>query len=340
MIELSEDTRSKNILIVQTEFLDVLNELKSVNISLPRTSNQYDVDLQTYSGNGQLTIPIGKICSIDLNPKIGISTERNILAYDESIVKFSCLEGTAYLTSHSLIYIGESDYIPTGYLTFYFYTKSKSIVENSKYLRYSLDPDMDSKKDYIKDKIDFLVNYTPPNSLLLIDGPLIAGDVYTYMIRAIDKFLERNILPVFFVKNSLSNMVVDSVKNFSYKYNSDMHWSYKYLKKGQRTNYFKYADKINPNNAKIFSYIKSYDISPQRVEFHLDTFKAFRNEIDAIHDTIYYMQLVQGDKNNPQIRPIAIAERFAREFIKLTDINKYFFDFGLVPTINQERFGW
>lgn len=340
MIEPFESNKSKNILIVQTEFLDVLNELKSFNVSLPKTSNQYNIDLQTYSVNGQLTSSVGEICSIDLNPKVGISTGRSVLAYDESIVKFSCLEGTAYLTSHSLVYLGEEDYIPTGYLTFYFYTKSKNIAENSKYLRYSLDPDMDSKRDYIKDKIDFLVNYTPPNSLLLIDGPLIAGDVYTYMIRAINKFTERNILPVFFVKNSSSNMVVDSVKELSYKYNSDMHWSYKYLKKGQRTNYFRYADKVNPNNAKIFSYIKGYDMSPQRVEFHIDTFKAFRNELDTIHDMMYYLLLVQGDKHNPQIRPIAIAEKFAREFIKLTDINKYFFDFGLVPTMNQERFGW
>jgi len=340
MIGLYDDNKSKNILIVQTEFLDVLNDLKSVNISMPRSSNQYDLDLQTYSSNGQLTTPIGEVCSIDLNPKLGIATERKILAYDESIVKFSCLEGTAYLTSHSLVYLGENDYIPTGYLTFYFYTKSKKIVENSKYLRYSLDPDMDSKKDYIKDKINFLTNYTPPNSLLLIDGPLIAGDVYTYMINAINKFLERNILPVFFVKNSSSNMVVDSINDLSNKYNSDLHWSYKFLKKGQRTNYFKYADKINPNNAKVFSYIKGYDMSPQRVEFHIDTFKSFRNEIDNIHDMIYYMLLVQGDKHNPQIRPIAIAERFAREFIKLTDINKYFYDFGLIPTMNQERFGW
>lgn len=340
MLESSEGTKSKNILIVQTEFLDVLNELKSVNVSLPKASSQFNIDLQTYSANGQLTSPIGEICSIDLNPKVGIATDRNVLAYDESILKFSCLEGTAYLTSHSLIYLGDDDYIPTGYLTFYFYTKSKNIAENSKYLRYSSDPDMDSKRDYVKDKIDFLVSYTPPNSLLLIDGPLIAGDVYTYMIRAINKFLERNILPVFFVKNSSSNMVIDSIDQFSYKYNSDMHWSYKYLKKGQRTNYFKYADRVNPNNAKIFSYIKGYDISPQRVELHIDTFNAFRNEIDSIHDMIYYMLLVQGDKSNPQIRPIAIAEKYAREFIKLTDINKYFFDFGLVPTINQERFGW
>lgn len=340
MIESIKDNKYKNILIVQTELLDVLNELKSINITLPRASNQYDADIQTYSVNGQHTTPIGEVCSIDLNPNIGIATERKVLAYDESILKFSCLEGTAYFTSHSLVYLGDNDYIPTGYLTFYFYTKSKSIVENSKYLRYSLDPDMDSKKDYIKDKIDFLVNYTPPNSILLIDGPLIAGDVYTYMIRAINKFLERDIIPVFFVKNSSSNMVVDSIKELSYKYNSDMHWSYKFLKRGQRTNYFNYADKINPNNAKIFSYIKGYDMSPQRVEFHIDTFKAFRNEIDNIHDMIYYMLLVQGDKSNPQIRPIAIAEKYAREFIKLTDINKYFFDFGLVPTMNQERFGW
>ena len=62
--------------------------------------------------------------------------------------------------------------------------------------------------------------------------------------------------------------------------------------------------------------------------------------MDEIMDLIYYLLLVQGDLRNPQVRPIAIAEKYARETIHLVDINKLTRDSGLIPTMNQERFGW
>ncbi len=119
-----------------------------------------------------------------------------------------------------------------------------------------------------------------------------------------------------------------------------MHWAYKYLKKGQRTNFFKYADRNNPDNAKIFCYIKVFDLSPQRVEFHIDTFQKYREKMDEIMDLIHYLILAQGDLKNPQVRPIAIAEKYARDTLRLTDIYKLARKSGLVPTMNQERFGW
>ena len=42
-----------------------------------------------------------------------------ILAYDESINKFSALEGTAYLTSHSLVIHNKNDYLPLNLIEFY-----------------------------------------------------------------------------------------------------------------------------------------------------------------------------------------------------------------------------
>jgi hypothetical protein len=50
--------------------------------------------------------------------------------------------------------------------------------------------------------------------------------------------------------------------------------------------------------------------------------------------------IAQGDKSNPQVRPIAIAEKYARETLKLIEFNKLMSDTGIVPTINQERFAW
>ena len=44
-----------------------------------------------------------------------------------------------------------------------------------------------------------------------------------------------------------------------------------------------------------------------------------------------------GDKKNPQVRPIAIAEKFARQTRKFTNVQKLIKDSGLIPTMNEER---
>lgn len=341
----NSDAKYNNVLLIQSSFSDTLTALHKVNVSLPENPTPVQIDLQQFifPPNGQLVTVVDEIAAINLEPRNGsrkMSSDRIIASYDESMNKFSCLEGSAYLISHSLIVTGETDFYPTGLLTFYFYTRSKDITNKSDFLKYSTDPDMDSKKDYIHDKIELLTKHTPPRSILLIDGPLIGGDVYTYMIRAIHEFLAKDIIPVFFVKNSSSNLVTDNIGGYFEKFNSDMHWAFKFLKKGQRTNFFKYVDKNNPDNAKIFCYLKAYDASPQRIEFHIDTFNKYREEIESIMDLILYLILVQGNLKNPQVRPIAIAEQYARELIRLADINKYFYGSGLIPTINQERFGW
>jgi hypothetical protein len=72
---------------------------------------------------------------------------------------------------------------------------------------------------------------------------------------------------------------------------------------------------------------------------HSETFSLFSEYIDDIFDAIYYLILVQGDKSNPQIRPIAIAEKYAREIIKTVNTRSLLRNTSLVPTINQERFG-
>lgn len=334
-----------NRLILHSSFNSTIEELQQVNIQLPKNPSPIELDLQnlTFPPSGELVTPIDEICTTDLNPTNGkkyVEKGQILAGYDESINKFSSLEGTAFLMAHSLVVMGETDFIPLGLLTFYFYTRSKEITNKTKFIKHSLDPDLDSKKDFIKDKIELLVKYTPPKSILFIDGPLIGGDVYTFMIRAINKFLSKDIIPIFFVKNSTSNLVTDNTPKLFEKYNSDMHWAYSYLKKGQRTNFFRYADKNNPRNAKIFCYLKAFDLSPQRVEFHIDTFNTYQDEIKSIMDLIYYLLLVQGDLRNPQIRPIAIAEKYARSILHLIDINKLARESGLVPTMNQERFGW
>ena len=338
-------TITSNKLVLHSSFNDTIEDLHKINIRLPENQSPVQIDLQNYvfPPSGELVTPMEEISAINLDPKNGekISQgDRQIAAYDESINKFSSLEGTAFLMSHSLIFVGKTDYVPLNMLTFYFYTRSSEIMSKSKFIKHSNDPEMDSQKDYIRDKIELLTNNCPSESILLIDGPLIGGDVYTIMIHAINKFLSKDIMPIFFVKNSSSNLVTDNISGLYGKYNSDMHWAYKFLKKGQRTNFFKYVDKHNPDNAKIFCYLKAFNLSPQRVEFHINTFLKYQDEMGAIMDLVYYLLLVQGDLKNPQIRPIAIAEKFARKTLQLIDLNKLTHSSGLIPTMNQDRFGW
>lgn len=342
---INQDIKQLNKLLLHPSFRDTVKEINKINISLPPIPSQVNMDLQNliFPPNGELITPAEEISTYQLNAKEGeklASSFRTIAAYDESINKFAGLEGNTYLTSHSLILLGDKDFLPINFLTLYFYTRSKEIVGKSSYIKYSLDPDIDSKKDYIKDKILFLEENVPNKSILFIDGPLIGGDVYTIMIHAINKFLDKDIIPVFFVKNSTSNLVTDNTKEIKDKFNSDMHWAYKILKPGQRTNFFRYADKNNVKNAKVFCYFKSFNSSPQRVEFHIETFNKYKKSIPDMMDIINYLIIVQGEHTNPQIRPIAIAEKYARETLHLIDLNMLMRNIGLNPTMNQERFAW
>lgn len=334
-----------NKLLIHPNFKDTVSDIKKIDMAVSPVSTSVSIDLQHYAfpPNGELVTAVEDISAFDLDSKKGeeLSQDgRSIAAYDESINKFMSLEGMTYFTSHSLILLAKNDFLPMNLLTLYFYTRSKDISTKCLYVKFSSDPDMDSKKDYIKDKINFLEQNTPSNTILFIDGPLIGGDVYTFMIHAVERFLEKNIIPIFFVKNSSSNLVTENTDVLKDKFNSDMHWAFKYLKVGQRTNFFKYADKHNIKNAKVFCYFKSFNVSPQRVELHIDTYEKHRSLIPSIMDLIHYLVLVQGDRHNPQIRPIAIAEKFARHTLRMVDFNKMMHSAGVVPTMNQERFAW
>lgn len=342
--QLDELNFGLNKVIVHPQFDQTLEDIKKLKLSLPEYVTSVDVNEDdNFSYQDTLVEAVGNIEKLRLNPKSGqlsINSKVAVAAYDESINRFDSLEGVAYFSSHSLVVLGKEGYIPVNYLTFYFYTRSKGITDKSKYIKFSVDPERDSKKDFIQDKINFLVKTAPENTLLLIDGPLVGGDYYTFMIHALERFEERGILPIFFVKNSSSNLVTNYVPELQQKYNSDLHWSYVYLREGERTSFFKYTDRRNKENAKIFCYLKSFNVSPQRVEMHIGTYNKYKDVICDIMDTVYYLTLAQGDKYNPQARPIAVAENYARTVLSLVNINRLVKDVGIIPTMNQSRFGW
>ena len=119
-----------------------------------------------------------------------------------------------------------------------------------------------------------------------------------------------------------------------------MHWAYSTLKEGERTNFFEYRDRYNHTFAKVFCYLKAFDVSPQRVEIDVNTFQSNYGIINNIMDLIYYLLIVQGDLKNPQIRSIAVAEKYARAALQLINFTKMMKDLGITPTMNQERFAW
>lgn len=273
-----------NKLLFHPSFNNTIFEINRLNIQLPPKPSDQEMDFQlyTYPPNGTLVTNVEEIKSYKLDSKKGETlskTGTTICAYDESINKFSGLEGTAFVTSHSLVIHHEKEFLPSNLLTFYFYTRAKTYTKKSKFIRFSHDPETDSKIDYVKDRTDFIINNTPGNSIVFIDGPLIGGQVSTYTIALNEGLLKKNCIPIFFVKNSSSNLVTDNIQELKGNYNSDMHWAYRILKKGERTNFFRYVDKHTGRNAKLFCYLKGFDVSPQRVEFHLNTYEKFKDQI-------------------------------------------------------------
>lgn len=335
-----------NKLFFHPLFKDTIAEINRLNIQLPPNPSDLEMDfhLDTSSQNGEVVSKVEDIKSYKLSDKNGAKlaqSKRTLCAYDESINSYLGLEGTAYLISHSLIVHYKEEYLPLNYLTFYFYTRAEIYSKESNVIKYSTNIEVDSKKDYVNDRNQFIIENTPSNSIIFIDGPLFGGDVNFQAFQLNEKLLEKNVIPLFFVKNSYSSMATDHIEELKGKYNSDLHWAYNFLRRGERTNLFKYTDQDNEiNYSKLFFYIKVFDRSPQRVEFHTKTFEKYRNEIPEIFDLIYYLLLVQGDLKNPQIRTISIAEKYARATLKLINVNQIMKKSGIVPTMNQERFGW
>jgi hypothetical protein len=342
MPQIKDNRTSLNKLVLHPSFLETLESVRKVNIRVteqPKES-KFDFSKSTFPPNGKLRLveALG-IHDLHANNGMRVSDKHFYAGYDESKLNYMSLEGSAFFTCHSLVVATKKEYLPSNYLSFYFYSRSKDLTDKSSPFKYSLDHAADANYDYVRDRSDFLNTWALENTILFIDGPLIGGNMTQYTLNLVADLHERNILPIFFVKNSDSNLVTESIPELQNRFNSDMHWTYNHLKPGQRTNFFLYTDEYNPKNAKVFCYLKAFDLSPQRIEFHVETYTQQHHQIDDIMDLIYYLLIAHGDKKNPQIRPIAIAEKFAREILKVSDSFNILKYSGLMPTMNQERFG-
>ena len=251
-----------NQIIIPEDFEKTLKQLNQLKPRDLRDTTFSPSHFESLNQNGKLALLDDTVKKYDMDLRSGEQMAQSsvICAYDESIRKYQCLQGSVYYSSHSAVVMVPEDprYLPVTKLSLGFYTRSKAISDKFSRLNLSDNFESEFSKKMVTEKIEFLNNpdLVPNNSILLIDGPLIAGDWYVLMIRAVKKFLDRGVIPLFFVKNSDSSVVTENLDEFKGLYNSDLHWCHEFLEPGQRTSFFKYTDEHNPDNTKIFCYFK------------------------------------------------------------------------------------
>ena len=149
----------------------------------------------------------------------------------------------------------------------------------------------------------------------------------------IQKLLSNQTKPVFFVKNSTSTIITERFE-FAKGFNSDLHWAYMTLNAGQISPFFAYDSE---GRSKAMCFIKVFDNrSPIRLEFPLEEFTEGKYGND-IFEMIYYQYLANGSSTNIQPRIIQIAELYAREILKSTNLYKEIERMSLTKTMNEER---
>ena len=336
-----EHEAGANQVLIDNNLSKVVAGLKALNISLPDPS-PYTPAFEGPAIGGDTELKALE----DPGMPIGLSAENGamlaqinkIYAYDESIDKHMCLEGEAYLTSHALIRLDKEDYTPTVKICLGFYTKSPHLAKLSGGSVTQCDNTVAAYREgYTQEKVALITTFTVGPSIILVDGPLQAGTYDLTMLKMEGHFAKNNILPAFVVKNSDSSVVINSDKALKDKYHSDLHWAHKTLQAGERTSFFYYNDKINKNIHKCFAYMLPFKpSSPIRVEFHSGIYHSNPKKAHEIMDLLYYLYIVQG-RNNPQPRPIVIAEKFARATLHLFNLRSIVAASGAFATMNEER---
>lgn len=329
---------------IDSKFRQLMDEIKSADIRLPNNpvivTGTIDIGLDSQP---HIIVPLeSNLEFIDLDLRSGCDFAKTpnliISAYDESIAYYASLEGKVAYISHSLITMYDDQYYPLNHLNLIFCTRSRLVHQKipGSILAKDWDVDVTINVEIAKQKRKFLSENAIPNSILLIDGPFLAGSGSFTFYETIDELLERSVIPIFIVKNSYATLLVDNLDELKDMYNSDLHYANEILREGNRTPFFKYTSE--GDKSKIFCYLKYKEhYSPFRIEIPTVIFNKFRDVVEKSMDLIYYLIRVQGSLTNPQVRPIAIAEMYARETLNLIDINKDSIQMKLTATMNERR---
>ena len=264
----------------------------------------------------------------------------NIYAYDESIQSYRALEGELLFCSSSTIKLEEQQYAFNLSVLPYFLTGMKKFrnIPNDD-IRFTENIAEERNRIMINAKTESILNSVEPHSIVLIDGPLIGGNASTYIEEMDEKLRSNNCIPLYFVKNSDSRLVIDNNEKLCSEFNSDFHWSACSLSDCSRSSFFKYTDAYVDKHTKVFTYMKALYGFSERVEMHTQTYLKYQVLMPKLMNLLAYLYIVQGERSNPQVRPIAIAEKYAREGLKVLNIPTLLSRLGFKPTINQVRFG-
>ena len=278
--------------------------------------------------------------SYPLNPEYsGLMDEWNIYAYDESIRNYRALEGDLMFCSSSTILMDDKYKFNLTVLPFFLTSMRKFKGINDEDIRFAENLEEERNSILINLKMESILSTVEPHSLVLIDGPLIGGMASTYIVGMDEELRRRDCIPLYFVKNSGSRLIIENNAKLSREFNSDFHWAACQLSPNSRSPFFKYTDRHNSKNSKVFTYVKVLAGFAERLEMHTKTYEKYNYLIPSLMNLVAYLYVVQGDYSNPQVRPIAIAEKYAREGLKILNIPALLGRLGFRPTINQVRFG-
>jgi len=270
--------------------------------------------------------------------------EWNIYAYDESVQNYRALEGDLLFCSSSTIKIEDEYRFNLSVLPYFLTSMRKFKGASDEDIHFAENVAEERNRILITSKKDSVLGSVEPHSIVLIDGPLIGGNASFYIVGMDEELRKKDCIPLYFVKNSDSRLVIDGMKKINPRlmseFNSDFHWAACRLAVGARSPFFRYTEeRPGSKNSKVFSYIKALYGFPERVEMHTLTYEKYRSLVPQIMNLLTYLYVAQGDRSNPQVRPIAIAEKYAREGIRILNIPALLGRLGFRPTINQIRFG-
>jgi hypothetical protein len=265
--------------------------------------------------------------------------EWNIYAYDESVQNYKALEGDLLFCSSSTIKIEDKYSFNLSVLPHFLTSIGKFRDAHDEDIHFAENVAEERNLILITSKIDSILASVEPHSIVLIDGPMVGGNASSYIVGMDEKLRKNDCIPLYFVKNSDSRLIIDTNVKLSKEFNSDFHWTACHLRTGSRSPFFKYTDKHNNSNSKAFAYLKALYGFPERIEMHTLTYEKYRSLVPSLMNLMAYFYIAQGDYSNPQVRPIAIAEKYAREGIRILNIPVLLGRLGFRPTINQVRFG-
>ena len=147
----------KGRVIFSENYQATIDSIKLINKSANKkaTISKISSDTIDVSKGARISIISGyqKVSSVNENnlipPKI-------LSAYDESILELNSLEGKVRCTAHSAVIQSDKEYIPSGYVTLKFFTKSDLIgARNTEFSDIIQSKDINSSQlqEYVNQKI-------------------------------------------------------------------------------------------------------------------------------------------------------------------------------------------